>query len=234
MIYILTGIVFFIVPILASFVSLLTLQRVSGNVLLGFSSGVLLSVAFIHLFPEAMESFGANAGILSLLGIVIPSTLDSFFFGGKEQHYGHYSEVSAQSPLSVKIICGLSMHSLFDGLILGTTIPLSKSFIAVLVAILLHKIFDGISISGVFLSTGSSKKRTIFIVMIISSISTLGYFFGVVGVGFVNTFGVFLSLSAGLLTYVAIHDLLPLVENIRGMFFVSIGVAVVILLSKIM
>lgn len=86
------------------------------KVLLAFSGGFLLSIAFIHFIPELYEHSHIEIGVYILIGFLIQLILE-FFSGGIEHGHIHTHE-GAQLPTTMLI--ALSVHALLEGIPLGT------------------------------------------------------------------------------------------------------------------
>lgn len=85
------------------------------KLLLAFSGGFLLSIAFIHFIPELYEHSHVKVGIYILLGFLIQLLLE-FFSGGIEHghvhHHGHHK-------IPWAILIALGAHSFLEGIPLG-------------------------------------------------------------------------------------------------------------------
>lgn len=84
--------------------------------LLAFSGGFLLSIAFIHFIPELYEESSLNIGLYILIGFLVQLILE-FFSGGIEHGHVH---AHAGAKLPIGLIAALSIHSLIEGIPLGS------------------------------------------------------------------------------------------------------------------
>src|SRR4030042_5952481 len=108
--------------------------------LVSFAAGTLLGDAFIHLIPEAYESFG-NIGaipIYILAGILI------FFILEKFVHWRHCHEIACDDhphPITYTILAGDTIHNFIDGLIIAASYLVSIPIgIATTAAVVFHEI----------------------------------------------------------------------------------------------
>lgn len=86
------------------------------KLMLAFSGGFLLSIAFIHFIPELYEHSTVKVGIFILIGFLIQLFLE-FFSGGIE--HGHiHAHKNAKIPIT--LILALSVHALLEGIPLGS------------------------------------------------------------------------------------------------------------------
>lgn len=86
------------------------------KLMLAFSGGFLLSIAFIHFIPELYEHSNLNIGIYILIGFLVQLILE-FFSGGIEHGHVHAHE-GAKIP--VALVVALGVHSLLEGIPLGS------------------------------------------------------------------------------------------------------------------
>ncbi|MCR9172237.1 MAG: ZIP family metal transporter [bacterium] len=88
------------------------------KVLLAFSGGFLLSIAFIHFIPELYEHSKLQIGVFILIGFLVQLILE-FFSGGIEHGHTHTHE-GAKVPLA--LLVALSVHAIIEGIPIGTQI----------------------------------------------------------------------------------------------------------------
>lgn len=116
-------IAFFLFGLVASVVLggglVLILQRGQNEqlikLLLAFSGGFLLSIAFIHFIPELYEHSHVEIGVYILIGFLIQLILE-FFSGGIEHGHIHAHE---GAKLPITLIIALSIHAFLEGIPLG-------------------------------------------------------------------------------------------------------------------
>jgi ZIP family zinc transporter/zinc and cadmium transporter len=125
--------------------------------LIALSAGFMVSVAILDLAPEAIEQHGAGAAPLILIGFLLvhltQHTLVPHFHFGEEVH-----EVT--KAVSMSALAGLLLHTFVDGVAItsGFAVRAGLGFL-VFIAILLHKLPEGLAISSLFLASGASRKR---------------------------------------------------------------------------
>ena len=103
-------------------------RRNSAN-LVSYSAGVLLGVGFLHVLPEAQE-LNSQAPFYLLIAFVLFYFLEHhlpFHAGHEELHHvdlaagAPHDECCANPhPLGMIAFFGLGLHSLIDGMIIGT------------------------------------------------------------------------------------------------------------------
>jgi ComEC/Rec2-related protein len=120
------------------------------HIILGFSAGAVIAVAFFDLIPEALEIGSKYYNVSTLLtlvaiGFIIYLLLDRTIF-----IHGHgYEELDAHDKPRKSGLLGagtLCVHSLFDGMAIGFAFQVSTAIgIVVAIAVLVHDFSDGIN-----------------------------------------------------------------------------------------
>ena len=88
------------------------------KLLLAFSGGFLLSIAFIHFIPELYEVAEINIGLYILIGFLVQLLLE-FFSGGIEHGHVH---VHKEALVPIGLVVALCAHSFIEGIPLGNQI----------------------------------------------------------------------------------------------------------------
>ncbi|MDO8502357.1 MAG: ZIP family metal transporter [Gemmatimonadaceae bacterium] len=187
--------------------------------LIALSAGFMVSVALLDLAPEAIEQRGAAAGPLILIGFLLvhltQHTLVPHFHFGEEVH-----EVTR--AVSMSALAGLLLHTFVDGVAIasGFQVRASLGFL-VFIAILLHKLPEGLAISSLFLASGASRKRALLAGASLGVATIVG--------GLLTEFSSALAsyglaLAAGVSLYVGASNLVPEFQakrdwRLQGSFF---------------
>jgi ZIP family zinc transporter len=182
------------------------------HLVLGFSAGAVIAVAFFDLMPEAIDIGGKYWGTATVpafvaLGFLIYLVLDRVvFLHAHEGHENHRGILGAGS---------LSIHSFLDGVAIGLAFQVSASIGAIVaIAVLVHDFSDGINTVNLILKNATagdstSKKRAFKWLLvdaaapIIGAASTL--FFTVPEEGL----SIILALFSGFFLYIGASDLIP-------------------------
>lgn len=181
------------------------------HLIIGFSAGAVVAVAFFDLLPEAIN-LGANyftiGQIISVtaLGFAAYMVLDRVVL-----FHSHSDEACAHHSHRGKLGAGsLSLHSFLDGLAIGLAFQISAAVGAIVaVAVLVHDFSDGINtVSLILKNRGSRSQAFRWLVAdacapVVGVIATL--FFSVPEV----YLGLLLALFAGFFLYIGASDLLP-------------------------
>jgi ZIP family zinc transporter/zinc and cadmium transporter len=181
------------------------------ELLVAFGAGFMLSVAIVELLPAALSRSGAAAPALVLVGYLAvhltQHTVTPHFHFGEETHA--VSQIAGTSAL-----VGLLLHTFFDGVAIASAFLVRRELgIMVFVAIFLHKLPEGVTISSLMLAGGRSVGRALGAAALLG-VATL---IGVVltdQLGFLVQHG--LALSAGVTIYVAASNLVPEFQGKKG------------------
>lgn len=202
-------------------------SRKNLNALIALSAGLLLSVAIMDLIPEALHIQPESAGFI-ILGM-----LTIFFFQqfvASHFHFGeetHAHKITKGTALGAFI--GLLIHTFFDGF--AVVISFEVEFrlgIVVLLAVLLHKIPDGVTIASIIFTLFRNRKKAILSAALLGASTIFGAIVALILHGFPLPFeqisAAALAFSAGVFLYLAGTDLLPVVnaseERSTAAFFI--------------
>jgi len=185
------------------------------HLILGFSAGAVVAVAFFDLIPEAIAlgvpprspaQVLASVALGFLLYLVIdrvqllrpPSTSAN---GGGSLPLPQRGRLGAAS---------LSAHSFLDGAAIGIALQVSAAVgVVVTVAVLAHDFSDGINTASVVLKNGGTRRQTMAWLLIDALTPAAGIgstlFFRVPR----EMFGILLALFGGFFLYVGASDLIP-------------------------
>jgi zinc transporter ZupT len=168
-----------------------------STIIMNIVAGMMLTIACLHLIPEGI-SLNYNGMIYSLLGFIFMLCLELFLHNDNNLNKKHSSTL---------FITSLALHSVIDGIILSITFKSEANigFITTCI-ILIHKLFDGLTIAGTLLNRTNSKRNIFYLSVLISlltplstTISTL-YFCSIsmkfLGALFCITAGTFIFLSS--------------------------------------
>ena len=145
------------------------------KILLAFSGGFLLSIAFIHFVPELYEHSEHNIGIYILLGFLIQMILE-LFSGGIEHGHIH---LHGKGKIPWAILISLGVHSFLEGMPLAA--PFTGHEIAtthqhdgdqtLLMGIIFHQLPVAIALMTLLLAA-QLKKSTAWLLLLLFAITT--------------------------------------------------------------
>src|SRR5437762_4136472 len=196
-------------------------------------AGFMLATALVEMVPESLELRGRSAAFLVLLGYLIihffEHTVTPHFHFGEETHHDEF----VHSHTGYSVLLGLVIHTFFDGIAIASGFLVSNWLgWLIFLAIFLHKIPEGFTVSSVMLASGRSRGIA-WGASILLGAATLA---GVLAMALLRhevSFG--LPLSAGVTIYVAASDLMPEVNREPGArmaLVVFLGVGLLFLLDQ--
>jgi zinc transporter ZupT len=176
-----------------------------------FGAGFMLAVALVEILPEAFTRSGTTAPALVLGGYLAvhltQHTLTPHFHFGEETHAVH--RLAGTSALM-----GLLLHTFFDGVAIASAFLVGRALgMMVFIAIFLHKLPEGVTISSLMIAEGRTARQALAAAAMLG-VATLA---GVVltdQISFLVRHG--LALSAGVTIYVAASNLVPEFQGKRG------------------
>ncbi len=180
------------------------------HLILGFSAGAVIGVAFFDLLPESLLLSGSQSSpstILSVtaLGFVLYLILDRIVL-----LHGHNHEHSEDVDRGYFGAASLALHSFLDGIGIGLAFQVAPAVgIIVAAAVLAHDFSDGINTVSLVMRRGGTRATALnwlfadAIAPIAGVVSTL--FFTVPE----HTLGLLLALFAGFFLYIGASDLIP-------------------------
>jgi zinc transporter ZupT len=183
------------------------------HLILGFSAGAIIGVAFFDLLPEAIKLGSKNYDIafitsITALGFIVYTILDRFVF-----FHSHKGDESTEQNVNKRGILGagsLSIHSFLDGTAIGLAFQVSAAVGAVVaIAVLVHDFSDGINTVNLILKNSGTRTQAFkwllidAIAPVLGVISTL--FFSVSE----SALGIILAVFTGFFLYIGASDLLP-------------------------
>lgn len=179
------------------------------HLILGFSAGAIIGVAFFDLLPEALELGGTwydSSTILAItaLGFLTYLALDRFVLLHGHDHEDHHARRGIVGASS------LSFHSFLDGIGIGLAFQVSTEVgVIVAAAVLTHDFSDGINTVNMIIKNGGERARALRWLIVDALAPVLGILatllFSVTDEGL----GLLLALFAGFFLYIGASDLVP-------------------------
>ena len=172
--------------------------------MVALSAGFMISVALLDLTPDAITAQGEKAALIILLGYLLvhltQHTLAPHFHFGEEHHH-------VTKMVSFSALAGLMLHTFVDGVAIASGFGVSQALgMLVFLAILLHKLPEGLAISSLFLASGESRGAALGA----SAALAISILIGAVLTQQVPILGNYgLPLAAGVTLYVGASNLVP-------------------------
>jgi zinc transporter ZupT len=177
---------------------------------LAFGAGFMLAVTVLGVFPEVVRT-SPGAALYVLVGYfavhLAQHVFTAHFHFGEETH-------SVSTAAGTSALLGLTLHTFFDGVAIASGFLVSDRLgILLFLAVLLHKLPEGVTIASVMVAGGQSRSRAIAGAAILGAATILGVLL-TEQVGSLAQHG--LALSAGVTLYVAASNLVPEFQAKRG------------------
>lgn len=183
-------------------------------VMISFAAGVLLSVSFSELLPEAVEAAeAAGMEIGSLFGVTLAAMAGFFLFERSFVwfHHHHRPHGDQPAPVVTMVWLGDTLHNAIDGLVITAGFFVSAPVgITTALAVGAHELPQEIADFSLYLAKGVGKTKTLAL-NVLSSLATvlasvLAYFLW-------DKISVWqpqmLAFTAGMFIYIAGSDLIP-------------------------
>ncbi len=186
--------------------------------LLALSAGFVLALVFLELVPESMRTLGLQAPAFMLLGYAVLHFFEHTIVGhlhfGEETHH----EVMVAKVASLSTFSGLFVHAFFDGFAISAGMQFNFYLgLMIFIAILLHKIPEGLTIASVMLAAEHRRKTALLASVSIGVATMIGIIIALLLSGVSeHMLGIAFAFSAGVATYVGASDLIPEINKSRN------------------
>ncbi|HET7291422.1 MAG TPA: ZIP family metal transporter [Vicinamibacteria bacterium] len=176
-------------------------------------AGFMLAATFLRMLPESL-ALSEQAPVLILAGYFLvhffEHTIAPHFHFGEEVH----GDVMMRPGVGASAVLGLAIHTFFDGVSIASgflvSVPLG---LLIFFAVFLHKFPEGFTVASIALASGYGKRGALLAALILGAATLLG----VLGMHrFAFAVGYALPVSTGVTLYVAASDLMPEVNEERG------------------
>ena len=203
------------------------------HLILGFSAGAVIAVAFFDLLPESLDLGGgyySNSTLITItaIGFLIYLILDRLVFihahahddndnhahepqgehDNHESHGEHYNHV--ENTRGILGASSLSIHSFLDGIAIGLAFQVSSAVgIIVAIAVLTHDFSDGINTVNMILKNGGTRGKAFRWLMVDAIAPVLGIIVTLFFTVHAQNLAVIIALFAGFFLYIGASDLIP-------------------------
>jgi zinc and cadmium transporter len=213
------------------------------------SAGLLLTVAFTRLVPEAFES-GIDT---HALGWVLLAGILGFFLleklalihhthhhEGDEHHHHHGHDAHEARRGGIPILVGDAFHNFADGVVIAAAFLVDwRAGVLATAAVMAHEIPHEVGDFMILLNAGYTRRRAVVFNLVSGSSAVIG---GVVGYFVLDAVEGLLPyallLAASSFIYIALSDLLPemmrrsrLAQSLPQVGLVLLGVAIAALIG---
>ncbi|WP_019007374.1 ZIP family metal transporter [Cohnella laeviribosi] len=198
--------------------------------LMAMSAGLLMAIAILDFIPDSLEH-ESSSPVFVLLGMLSVYFFQQYVAG--HFHFGEETHVHDHvKSTTVGAMVGMLIHTFFDGLSIAASFDVDFGLgITVFIAVLLHKIPDGLTISSIIFTLLQDQKKAIGAALLLGVSTLAGAVTAFVLSDFYlpgeQTAAVAIAFSSGIFLYVAATDLLPVVNaagDRRAALFLFAGI----------
>lgn len=208
------------------------------HLILGFSAGSVIGVAFFDLLPEAFElSEGfydaSTVALFIVIGFLIYTVSDRSF---SQSH--HEDDCENHNHNGILGAGSISLHSLLDGLVVGLSFQISTAVgIALAIAIFVHAFSDGVNTVNMIVRAGGDNKASRKWLVLDALAPGFGIFLSYFLVVPENIFSIVVSVFCGFFIYLGASDLLPESHHNHPKIWTTVstilGISLIFVVTKI-
>jgi zinc and cadmium transporter len=195
-------------------------DRVRQSYLVAAGAGFLLAAVILRVIPESYHlaasrgDSGLAVGALVLTGYLFvhfaEHVLVGHFHFGEETHHEHWVE----PVVGATVLVGLTLHTFCDGLTIGSGFLVRPALgILLAIAVFLHKVPEGFTVASIMVAAGRSARTATWSAAWLGGATVAGVLTITLWAGLVRFA---LPFSAGAALYVAASDLIPAVNETKG------------------
>lgn len=188
------------------------------GILLGITSGIMLSVVTFDMLPESYEISGLGTEILGIfLGVITVIFIEGFFPINRESKSspsskGHFFRIGALLGIAIAI------HNLPEGLAVGSGYMLtSKLGMTMTIIIALHNFPEGLAMAAPLRLSGSSALKILLLTLLAGMPTGIGAFIGALLGGVSDFFiGLCLAFAGGTMLYITCGEMIPDAKSLHN------------------
>lgn len=208
------------------------------HLVLGFSAGAVIGLAFFDLLPEAIENAGPvdprTMLVLAACGFFFYTLLDRMMPHGHD-HAGGHAGHRRRGWLGAG---SLSIHSFLDGFAIGVAFQVSQAMGAVVaVAVLVHDFSDGLNTVNVVVKNGGDRKSALRWLFVDAAAPVAGAAVSLLIPFPEQSVSIVLAVFSGFFLYIGASDLLPESHHAHPRFlttlFTFLGAATLFVVTRV-
>lgn len=203
---------------LASLVSLSILSRLA-NVLVSFSVGSMLAVAWLDIVPEVSEALDPHrAGMWLLAGLFVFFALEKFTLWRHDHDELDPGHDPHHHPAGAMLMVGDTLHNFVDGVMIAAAFLQSPALgVTTATAVILHELPQEVGDFLVLLHSGHTRRRALLLNLLSGAAAVAGGVLGYFALdGMREAVPYVLCLSGASFIYIAMADLVPELHKHRG------------------
>ncbi len=180
------------------------------HLILGFSAGAIIGVAFFDLLPEALSLTASTYSASTVLTVLVAGFLTYLVLDRYVLLHGHSDDTHEDPHRGAAGAGSLSLHSFLDGIGIGLAFQVSPAVGAIVaIAVLTHDFSDGINTVNFILKNNGSRSEALWWLLLDAVAPVLGVLSTLFFVVPADTLGLLLALFSGFFLYLGASDLIP-------------------------
>lgn len=178
--------------------------------ILSLAAGIMLGSAFFHLMPDAYRIIGESVGLWVLLGFLFLYSIEKFV----TVHICEALDCEVHH-LGIAASIGIALHTLTNGIALGSGLMIPGLGFVVFLAVSAHKAPEAFSLSSVLLHSNTKRSRIILVQLLNLLMIPAGAILALLFIpdGGSVWIGRAIAFSAGTFLHISLSDLLPEVHK---------------------
>jgi len=175
---------------------------------MGFSAGAVIGVAFFDLAPEALE---AGRGLYAPRTLLAFAALGFFFYTVLDRLVArHDCEGQANPARGLMGAASFSAHSILDGFAMGVAFQASREIgLIVATAVLAHDFADGLNTVNVVMKNGGTRRFALRWLAMDAVAPVIGASLSLLITPSANVLAVLLAVFCGFFLHIGASGLLP-------------------------
>jgi len=232
LIIIFTGLIALVGTMLGAFLGVVMnkpSRRFLGNII-GFASGLMLSIVVFELIPEATDKAGFLRTLFFLvMGIVIVVIIDKISSLSKNVN-------SEYTKVAFMVAIGIMLHNFPEGLIMGFGFVNGESLgLKMSIIIAIHDVPEGLAVAAPLMLSGVKNSKILFYAFLTALPTAIGAWLGIY-IGSISTvvLGNALAFASGVMLYVIYGEMIPQSKKLWAGTTSTLGILLGIILGLIM
>ena len=180
------------------------------HLILGFSAGAVIGVAFFDLLPEAIGLASPSFDISTITTVTAMAFVLYLFLDRFVILHSHENDDGHSRGRGILGAGSLAFHSFLDGVGIGFAFQVSPAVGAIVTAaVLTHDFSDGINTVNLILKNGGNRVLAFKWLLVDAAAPVLGMIVTVFFAVSESTLGIILATFCGFFLYIGASDLLP-------------------------
>ena len=206
-----------------------TSPKFLGNII-GFASGLMLSVVVFELIPEATDKTGLLGTLLFLiLGIIIVAIIDKMSNLSSNAN-------SQYTKVAFMVAMGIMLHNFPEGLIMGFGFVNGDSLgLKMSLIIAIHDVPEGLAVAAPLMLSGTNSRKILLYAFLTALPTAIGAWIGIyIGSISIKILGSALAFASGVMLYVIYGEMIPQSKKLWAGITNTLGILLGIIVGLIM